>query len=273
MPDSGFVLRAIEYIEANLRKPLTVEVVANYVCVSLFHFSRVFSSATGHAPYDYLMRRRLSVAADDLLQTDDQVIDLALNYQFNAPETFSRAFSRMFGSPPSEVRKRGWLDRRLLLPRFDNQYLSFLADSGRPKPHSLPSMELAGLATLARSETIVDELTRLGRGPFPHLPDSNGQKVGVIIPLPASTQVQLMIGFIAESGQNIPSGLLRKHLPAATYAVGPVCSLVDLPLARRFLNHTWWPKSVGGSLPAWELVQWLEGGETIQIGLPLPTAR
>jgi AraC family transcriptional regulator len=63
--------------------------------------------ATHHTPYDYLIRRRVSEAARALLETDNRILDIAFDYQFNNPETSSRAFKRMLGLQPSQWRVQG----------------------------------------------------------------------------------------------------------------------------------------------------------------------
>jgi len=55
-----------------------------------------------NTPYNYLVRRRLSQAALEMLDRDCTILELALAYQFNHPETFSRAFKRMFEMAPSQ---------------------------------------------------------------------------------------------------------------------------------------------------------------------------
>ncbi len=87
---------AVTYIEDHLQDNINLADIAAYVAYSLFHFCRVFNQTVHHPPYDYLMRRRLTAAALQLLQTEQRVTDIAFAYQFGTPEGFSRAFQRMF---------------------------------------------------------------------------------------------------------------------------------------------------------------------------------
>lgn len=57
------ILRAVEFIELNLREPVSIKDAADAAGYSLYHFCRVFNSVIHHSPYDYIMRRRLSEAA------------------------------------------------------------------------------------------------------------------------------------------------------------------------------------------------------------------
>ena len=107
---------ALQYIEDHLHDEIAVADIAAATGYSLYHFIRTFNQAVHHTPYDYLMRRRLSEAACALLDSDDRIIDIALDYQFNNHETFSRAFKRMFDTQPSQWREVGRIPRRSLMP-------------------------------------------------------------------------------------------------------------------------------------------------------------
>ena len=97
MAEATSIVLAIDFVEENLGEDITIADVAEATGYSLYHFCRVFTQATHHPPYDYLIRRRLSQAAQDLLASERRIIDVALDYQFSTPETFSRAFKRLFG--------------------------------------------------------------------------------------------------------------------------------------------------------------------------------
>jgi len=97
---------AINYIEDNLTGKIDFEKAAKKACSSPFHFQRVFSIVCSYTLGDYIRMRRLSLAADELRRTDEKVIDVALKYGYETPESFSRAFTRFHGVSPSEA-KRG----------------------------------------------------------------------------------------------------------------------------------------------------------------------
>jgi len=99
--------RALALVERGLRDGLDVAAMAEAACYSVFHFVRVFTELTGHGPYDYLMRRRVAEAARELVSGTASILDIALEYRFESPEGFSRAFRRCFGLTPSEARKAG----------------------------------------------------------------------------------------------------------------------------------------------------------------------
>jgi AraC family transcriptional regulator len=99
------ILKAIGFIEENLKEDITVPDIACEIQYSVYHFTRLFHGITGHSPKDYILRRRLTEAAKEILNTDKKIIDIAFDYAFNDHETFTRAFKKMYGRNPSEIRK------------------------------------------------------------------------------------------------------------------------------------------------------------------------
>lgn len=98
------IQRAIDYVEAHLTDEIDYEAVAKEAASSSFHFQRVFGIICGFTLGDYIRMRRLTLAADELMRTGDKVIDVALKYGYDSPESFSRAFTRFHGVTPSQAR-------------------------------------------------------------------------------------------------------------------------------------------------------------------------
>lgn len=97
--------RALDYIEENLDDEIDLEEVAKCACTSSYNFQRMFSFIADVSLADYIRRRRLSLAAMELLTTDEKVIDIALKYGYESPVSFSRAFYALHGINPSKARK------------------------------------------------------------------------------------------------------------------------------------------------------------------------
>ena len=97
---------AIEYMEEHLTDDISAQDVAARVHLSPFFLQRGFSLMTGYGIGEYIRNRRLYQAAVDLKGTDDKVIELALRYCYETPESFTKAFSRFHGATPSQVRDR-----------------------------------------------------------------------------------------------------------------------------------------------------------------------
>ncbi|MGI5972986.1 MAG: effector binding domain-containing protein [Oscillospiraceae bacterium] len=101
------IQRALDYTEEHLTEALDYESVAKQACSSAFHFQRMFSMLCGFSLGDYIRMRRLTQAAEALLGTGDKVIDIALRYGYDTPESFTRAFTRFHGIAPIEARRGG----------------------------------------------------------------------------------------------------------------------------------------------------------------------
>lgn len=104
---SESVSKAIEYIENNLTNDITIEDIANYLYISSFYFQKGFSMLCGYSISEYIRNRKLSLAGYDLLHTDNRIIDIALKYGYDSPDSFTKAFTRFHGSTPTEVRRGG----------------------------------------------------------------------------------------------------------------------------------------------------------------------
>jgi AraC family transcriptional regulator len=100
------IQKAINYIEEHLQETITMEQIANEVNASVFHFQRTFSILTDMSIADYIRRRRLTLAAQELINTDVKVIDLAFKYGYDSPEAFTKAFRKQHNVTPSEARKQ-----------------------------------------------------------------------------------------------------------------------------------------------------------------------
>lgn len=100
------IQRAIDYIEEHLTDEIDFEAAAREAYSSSFHFQRVFSILCGITLGDYVRMRRLALAASDIVNTDEKVIEIAMKYGYDSPESFTRAFTRFHGVTPSEA-KRG----------------------------------------------------------------------------------------------------------------------------------------------------------------------
>ena len=101
------IQRALDYTEAHLTEDIDYETVAKQAYSSAFHFQRLFGMLCGFSLGDYIRMRRLSLAADELHRTEDKVIDIALKYGYDTPESFCRAFTRFHGITPTEARRGG----------------------------------------------------------------------------------------------------------------------------------------------------------------------
>ena len=98
---------AIRYIEENLCAEFNIDVAAKKACLSTDSFLRFFSYITGMTLNEYIRRRKLTVAARDIGDKKQYIVDIAIKYGYDSAAAFSRAFSKQHGMTPSEFRKNG----------------------------------------------------------------------------------------------------------------------------------------------------------------------
>lgn len=96
--------KVIDYIEGNISEPLTLQELSNHFFLSEFHFSRMFKIMTGSSLKQYILGRKLTLAAESLGAPDYSVTRAAMDFGFEYPEAFSRTFKKQFGVSPSEYR-------------------------------------------------------------------------------------------------------------------------------------------------------------------------
>lgn len=98
---------AIRYIETNLLEEVDIQQAAREAASSSFHFQKMFLCVAGVTVAEYIRRRRLTLAAQELALGGMKVIDAALKYGYESPEAFTKAFSRLHGVTPSKIRRGG----------------------------------------------------------------------------------------------------------------------------------------------------------------------
>jgi AraC family transcriptional regulator len=98
---------AISYIEDHLADEVDFNKAAEKAYCSLFHFQRMFFVIIGMTPSEYTRRRRLTLAAKEITSSGGKVIDVAVKYGYDSPETFTRAFRNLHGINPQMARTPG----------------------------------------------------------------------------------------------------------------------------------------------------------------------
>ncbi len=107
MDSLGSMNHALAYIEEHLTEEIDHREVSKIACCSEYHFRRMFAFLSGIGLSEYIRRRRLTLAALDLKNSNLRVIDVAVKYGYGSADSFSRAFYFMHGVLPSEARSEG----------------------------------------------------------------------------------------------------------------------------------------------------------------------
>ncbi|MFZ5967819.1 MAG: AraC family transcriptional regulator [Bacillota bacterium] len=98
---------SIDYLEEHMESKIDMDAAAKIALSSKFHFQRMFHMTTGVTVAEYVRKRRLTLAAQELTTSDAKVIDVALKYGYQTPEAFTKAFQKIHGVNPSEARDLG----------------------------------------------------------------------------------------------------------------------------------------------------------------------
>ena len=101
------VKKVLNYIEDNIEKEINVDKIAKSVCYSKFYLNRIFSKCTGITIYKYLQSRRLTIAAEKLIKTNEPIIQIAYKAGYDSQQAFSFAFKQLYLYPPQIYRNLG----------------------------------------------------------------------------------------------------------------------------------------------------------------------
>ena len=99
--------KTLDYIEENLTGEIKLETAAKIMGCSVWEFQRLFSFVAHTSLGEYIRGRKLALAASDLQNSEDKIIDIGLKFGYDSPAAFSRAFSRQYGVSPSSARDAG----------------------------------------------------------------------------------------------------------------------------------------------------------------------
>ena len=98
---------SIEFMEKTLTEEPDMEKIAGKAALSPFYYQRIFGALCGMTVGEYIRARRMTLAAQELARADVRVIDTALKYGYDSPDSFAKAFQRFHGITPSQAKEPG----------------------------------------------------------------------------------------------------------------------------------------------------------------------
>lgn len=225
---------SIQYIEAHITDSLTVEEVARAVSVSPFYFQKGFALLCGFTVSEYIRNRRLALAGNDLAATDERVIDIALKYGYDSPDSFTKAFARFHGVTPTAVRRDG-----VLLKSFAPLKIRFSLEGGYLMNYKIVSKD--AFTVLANAAVFPYEGAKARVPAFwqQHYAEGKGKTVmgtyGVNIDESMGQETfEYLIADPCDPGCEAPDGFVVRTIPAFTWAVFPCKGA--LPVALQDVN-------------------------------------
>jgi AraC family transcriptional regulator len=151
--------RALSYMEAHLTDSIKPADIAAHVHISSHHFQRTFRLMTGLTVSEYMRNRRLSLAGQAMAQGEYRVIDAALQFGYDTPEGFTKAFERFHGIPPSQARNKG-----VTLKYFEPMRLKISIEGGLMIDYQIiekPAFRVALTLATFHSEEALTEIPKM----------------------------------------------------------------------------------------------------------------
>lgn len=243
---------SIDFIETHIHGDIGLEDVAHHVAISPFHFHRVFHSVLGETITEYIKKRRLSFAAEDLYHSTKRIIDIALDYGYESQEAFTRAFKQMFGVTPGAFRKRKEQYKLLyeLTKRkpFNEEKIIHVGGVHQMEPTFIhkEAYHIVGLqihSSKAKEIPMLwDQLDQVHHN-IQHKV-SETIFLGVMEPTGVNVEFNYIAGLEVSELKDVPEGMVGKTFPANEYVVfthkGTTESLQD---TYQYIYGTWFPKN------------------------------
>lgn len=107
MNENTIVEKIVDYIEQHLTEDLTLDNIAKKLNYSKFYIARTFAECTGSTIYKYIQGRRLTIAAQSLVETKKPIVEIAYEAHYNSQQAFTLAFSQIYLCTPQKYRKNG----------------------------------------------------------------------------------------------------------------------------------------------------------------------
>lgn len=212
---------AIDYIEGNLTEPLTVESIADYVLISPFYFQKGFSMLCGFTVADYIRQRRLAEAASELVSSEGKIIEIALKYGYESPDSFTKAFTRFHGVTPTAVRKNG-----ATIKSFAPLKISFALKGGYTMDYKIVPKEAFTVIGVSKKFSYDNAASEIPQFWSEHFRTGKGNTVcgmyGINIDeTMGGKEFLYLIADDYDGTSDVPDGFMTKKIPAFTWAVFP----------------------------------------------------
>lgn len=216
--------KTIDYIEDNILEDLSCGRIAEHVYISSSHFQRVFNLLTGMTPGEYIRNRRLSLAGQELNTSDIKVIDAALKYGYESPESFTKAFTRFHGITPVQAKRNG-----ASLKSFSRLVIKIYFEGGNIMDYRIVKKNAFTVAVKMRTYTIENGQKEIPGYWNEYMSDGSHEKVcgmfGICEPEKKKGEFRYGIGAYWE-GKDVPAGFELITVPENTWAmfkcVGPM---------------------------------------------------
>ncbi len=210
---------AINYIEDNITEELTMGNIAKQAFVSSFYFQKGFAMLCGFTVGEYIRQRRLTLAGSELVSTDRKIIDIALKYGYDSPDSFTKAFLRFHGVTPTAVRKDG-----AMLKSFAPLKIKFSLEGGFIMDYRIIEKEaftVMGAAKVFKYDTAGTEIPKFWTEHYQTGKDKIvcGMYGVCVDESMGSDEFEYLIADNYTTSSEIPDGFVTKVIPKHSWAV------------------------------------------------------
>lgn len=212
---------AIQYVEDHIADELTVDMIAAHVNISSFYFQKGFAMLCGFTISEYIRNRRLALAGNDLATGDEKIIDIAMKYGYDSPDSFTKAFSRFHGVTPTAARKD-----KVMLKSFAPLKIKLSLEGGYLMDYRIEKKKAFTVIANAKvfpyegAKEIVPQFWQA------HFQTGKGKVVmgeyGINIDEKMGNDTfEYLIADSYTEGKEVPEGFVTRTIPELTWAVFP----------------------------------------------------
>ncbi len=215
------IKEAVSYIETHMTEDITMYDVADHVNISPFYFHKGFSILCGYSITEYIRNRRLALAGQELLSGDVTVMELAMKYGYDSPDSFTKAFTRFHGHSPSIVRRD-----KTMIKAFAPLKLTISLKGGYAMDYRITKKEAFTVLAVSKEfgyQNAKQDITLFWQE---HYASGKGEHVcgmfGINIdPQMGDDHFEYLIADIYNPSKDIPEGFEVRTIPSFTWAVFP----------------------------------------------------
>ncbi len=244
MPYKADMEYCLLLIETHIGEDLTPKWLAEKLGYSFFHFCHIFRICNDVPVGEYIRRRRLQLASTELVQ-GKKITEIAMDFGYDTPSGFSKAFRKEFGMSAQEYR----------LGRKGTGELKTKGEvSMEPRLVKKDSFKAIGYAIPPRKGDHINVLesgaywqgadfSAVSSEVYEQIGKDSGGEIGTWYhPADESGNLIYFFGAIVNESKNVPTGLMALDIPAATYAVfttEPVDTTKDDLALQAVIRKTW----------------------------------
>lgn len=215
------ISKAIQYIEEHITEELTADRISENINISSYYFQKGFTMLCGFTIVEYIRKRRLALAGNDLATGEEKIIDIAMKYGYDSPDSFTRAFTRFHGVTPTVARKE-----QVMLKSFAPLKIKLSLEGGYLMDYRIEKKE--AFIVIANAKTFPYEGAKEVVPQFwqEHYQAGKGDTVmgcfGINIDEKMGNDTfEYLIADPYTEGKEVPEGFVTKTIPEFTWAVFP----------------------------------------------------